>query len=198
MSNTDETPQETFQRLQAEKQLLQAQNRLLLDQARASQSAAVAKALDQSPNNPKPRPISWRPSDGVVKWNLADTNPTYNAFFGKALASGEKTDLRYSYEAIYQALSYIYDCVEALREIKAVYQSAVRTNNGDAAIAAIVGTEVKLGLIINTLVGISDLLQERLDSIVLAVAQGQTKNPAWKLLAETLNAQQGVDYFGRL
>ena len=197
MSNTDETPQETFQRLQAEKQLLQAQNRLLLDQARASQSAAVAKALDQSPNNPKPRPISWRPSDGVVKWNLADTNPTYNAFFGKALASGEKTDHHKDFEAIYQALSYIYDCVEAAREIKAVYQSAVRTN-GDAAIAAIVGTEVKLGLIINTLVGISDLLQERLDSIVLAVAQGQTKNPAWKLLAETLNAQQGVDYFGRL
>ena len=197
MSNTDETPQETFQRLQAEKQLLQAQNRLLLDQARASQSAAVAKALDQSPNNPKPRPISWRPSDGVVKWNLADTNPTYNAFFGKALASGEKTEHHKDFEAIYQALSYICDCVEAVREIKAVYQSAVRTN-GDAAIAAIVGTEVKLGLIINTLVGISDLLQERLDSIILAVAQGQTKNPAWKLLAETLKAQQGVDYFGRL
>ena len=197
MSNTDETPQETFQRLQAEKQLLQAQNRLLLDQARASQSAAVAKALDQSPNNPKPRPISWRPSDGVVKWNLADTDPTYKAFFAKALASGEKTEHHKDFEAIYQALSYIYDCVEALREIKAVYQSAVRTN-GDAAIAAIVGTEVKLGLIINTLVGISDLLQERLDSIILAVAQGQTKNPAWKLLAETLNAQQGVDYFGRL
>ena len=197
MSNTDETPQETFQRLQAEIQLLQAQNRLLLDQARASQSAAVAKALDQSPNNPKPRPISWRPSDGVVKWNLADTDPTYKAFFAKALASGEKTEHHKDFEAIYQALSYIYDCVEALREIKAVYQSAVRTN-GDAAIAAIVGTEVKLGLIINTLVGISDLLQERLDSIILAVAQGQTKNPAWKLLAETLNAQQGVDYFGRL
>ena len=197
MSNTDETPQETFQRLQAELQLSQAQNRLLLDQARASQSAAVAKALDQSPNNPKPRPISWRPSDGVVKWNLADTDPTYKAFFAKALASGEKTEHHKDFEAIYQALSYIYDCVEALREIKAVYQSAVRTN-GDAAIAAIVGTEVKLGLIINTLVGISDLLQERLDSIVLAVAQGQTKNPAWKLLAETLNAQQGVDYFGRL
>ena len=197
MSNTDETPQETFQRLQAEKQLLQAQNRLLLDQARASQSAAVAKALDQSPNNPKPRPISWRPSDGVVKWNLADTDPTYKAFFAKALASGEKTEHHKDFEAIYQALSYICDCVEAVREIKAVYQSAVRTN-GDAAIAAIVGTEVKLGLIINTLVGISDLLQERLDSIVLAVAQGQTKNPAWKLLAETLNAQQGVDYFGRL
>ena len=197
MSNTDETPQETFQRLQAEKQLLQAQNRLLLDQARASQSAAVAKALDQSPNNPKPRPISWRPSDGVVKWNLADTDPTYKAFFAKALASGEKTEHHKDFEAIYQALSYIYDCVEAVREIKAVYQSAVRTN-GDAAIAAIVGTEVKLGLIINTLVGISDLLQERLDSIILAVAQGQTKNPAWKLLAETLNAQQGVDYFGRL
>ena len=197
MSNTDETPQETFQRLQAEKQLLQAQNRLLLDQARASQSAAVAKALDQSPNNPTPRPISWRPSDGVVKWNLADTDPTYKAFFAKALASGEKTEHHKDFEAIYQALSYICDCVEAVREIKAVYQSAVRTN-GDAAIAAIVGTEVKLGLIINTLVGISDLLQERLDSIVLAVAQGQTKNPAWKLLAETLNAQQGVDYFGRL
>ena len=197
MSNTDETPQETFQRLQAEIQLLQAQNRLLLDQARASQSAAVAKALDQSPNNPKPRPISWRPSDGVVKWNLADTDPTYKAFFAKALASGEKTEHHKDFEAIYQALSYICDCVEAVREIKAVYQSAVRTN-GDAAIAAIVGTEVKLGLIINTLVGISDLLQERLDSIVLAVAQGQTKNPAWKLLAETLNAQQGVDYFGRL
>ena len=197
MSNTDETPQETFQRLQAEKQLLQAQNRLLLDQARASQSAAVAKALDQSPNNPKPRPISWRPSDGVVKWNLADTDPTYKAFFAKALASGEKTEHHKDFEAIYQALSYICDCVEAVREIKAVYQSAVRTN-GDAAIAAIVGTEVKLGLIINTLVGISDLLQERLDSIILAVAQGQTKNPAWKLLAETLKAQQGVDYFGRL
>ena len=133
----------------------------------------------------------------MVKWNLADTNPTYNAFFGKALASGEKTDLRYSYEAIYQALSYIYDCVEALREIKAVYQSAVRTN-GDAAIAAIVGTEVKLGLLINTLVATSDLLQERLDSIILAVALGQTKNPGVKALAETLNAQQGVDYFGRL
>ena len=197
MSNTDETPQETFQRLQAEKQLLQAQNRLLLDQARASQSAAVAKALDQSPNNPKPRPISWRPSDGVVKWNLADTDPTYKAFFAKALASGEKTEHHKDFEAIYQALSYICDCVEAVREIKAVYQSAVRTN-GDAAIAAIVGTEVKLGLIINTLVGISDLLQERLDSIILAVAQGQTKNPAWKLLADALNAQQGVDYFGRL
>ena len=197
MSNADETPQETFQRLQAEIQLLQAQNRLLLDQARASQSAAVAKALDQSPNNPKPRPISWRPSDGVVKWNLADTDPTYKAFFAKALASGEKTEHHKDFEAIYQALSYICDCVEAVREIKAVYQSAVRTN-GDAAIAAIVGTEVKLGLIINTLVGISDLLQERLDSIILAVAQGQTKNPAWKLLAETLNAQQGVDYFGRL
>ena len=197
MSNTDETPQETFQRLQAEIQLLQAQNRLLLDQARASQSAAVAKALDQSPNNPKPRPISWRPSDGVVKWNLADTDPTYKAFFAKALASGEKTEHHKDFEAIYQALSYICDCVEAVREIKAVYQSAVRTN-GDAAIAAIVGTEVKLGLIINTLVGISDLLQERLDSIILAVAQGQTKNPAWKLLADALNAQQGVDYFGRL
>ena len=197
MSNTDEISQETIQRLQAEIQLLQAQNRLLLDQARASQSAAVAKALDQSPNNPKPRPISWRPSDGVVKWNLADTDPTYKAFFAKALASGEKTEHHKDFEAIYQALSYICDCVEAVREIKAVYQSAVRTN-GDAAIAAIVGTEVKLGLIINTLVGISDLLQERLDSIILAVAQGQTKNPAWKLLAETLNAQQGVDYFGRL
>ena len=197
MSNTDETLQETNQRLQAELQLSQAQNRLLLDQARASQSAAVAKALDQSPNNPKPRPISWRPSDGVVKWNLADTDPTYKAFFAKALASGEKTEHHKDFEAIYQALSYICDCVEAVREIKAVYQSAVRTN-GDAAIAAIVGTEVKLGLIINTLVGISDLLQERLDSIVLAVAQGQTKNPAWKLLADALNAQQGVDYFGRL
>ena len=197
MSNTDETPQETFQRLQAEIQLLQAQNRLLLDQARASQSAAVAKALDQSPNNPKPRPISWRPSDGVVKWNLADTDPTYKAFFAKALASGEKTEHHKDFEAIYQALSYICDCVEAVREIKAVYQSAVRTN-GDAAIAAIVGTEVKLGLIINTLVGISDLLQERLDSIILAVALGQTKNPGVKALAETLNAQQGVDYFGRL
>ena len=200
MSNTDETIQrlqETNQRLQAELQLSQAQNRQLLSQTHASQSPAVDQVLDQNPNNPWPRPQHWRPIDGVVKWDLTETAAVYHRYFTKGIASGQKTGHHYSYEAIYAALSYWDDCVKALDEIIGVQSAESARDNGDAAVAALVGTAGQLKRLRATVVGVGELLRERLDGILLSVAKGQTSSAAVKALAETVDAQSGISDFAQ-